>query len=157
MNSRAEESIQEVNLTQIDEANFKQRYADSVILTHDHKILLQRRGDNWNTFPGFISTFGGRIELNESPVQALMRELKEELGAEVKISDVISLGAVTEKITGHNELVYVYFWHDQYATITGCYEGEAKYFDNVEVVFTEPKMMDYVRWALTECQKRQLL
>jgi 8-oxo-dGTP diphosphatase len=70
---------------------------------------------------------------------------------------VVSLGAVTEAITGHSELIHVYFWHDKEGTITGCYEGEVRYFDSVQEVLTQPKVIDDTRWALNECLARGLL
>lgn len=151
-------SIRRVNSTKIKETTFKRCFVGCIVLAQDNKILLQQRGYDWQSFPGFLSSFGGRIEKNETPMQALVRELHEELGADVKESDIISLGAVTESVTDHRELVYEFFWHDKQGTIKGCYEGEAKYFDSVEeVILDYPKVMDDVCWALRECQKRQLL
>jgi len=104
-----------------------------------------------------IATFGGRIEANESPSQALIRELHEELGAKIQDCDLIKLGVITEAITQHKELVHLYFWHDKEGTITGCYECEAQYFDKVTLALNHPKLMDDVRWALLECQNKKLL
>ena len=151
------QSIQHIDLLQIDEKNFKRRYVGCLILTKNHKILLQQRGPNWKHFPEYLSEFGGQIEPNEIPIQALMRELNEELGAKVKETDVISLGAITEESTKHTELIYIYFWYDKQGTITGCYEGEAKYFDNIKAVLNYPNVMDSVCWLLRECQKKALL
>jgi len=47
--------------------------------------LLQKRGPDFESFPHKISTFGGKIEAGEIPEEALIRELKEELGAEVNL------------------------------------------------------------------------
>src|SRR5437879_283414 len=121
------EPIRVVDLTQDDEAKFARRYVGCLVLTQDHKILLQQRPEHWSTHPGCLSTFGGEIELGETPMEALVRELHEELGAKVMPSDVISLGTITEAITNYSELIYLYFWHDKHGTITGCYECEAKY------------------------------
>lgn len=86
-----------------------------------------------------------------------MRELHEELGAIVNPADLIFIGAVSEDFTGHTELVHVHFWHDVHDTITGCYEGEAVYYECVADALAHPKIMDYVRWALIEAQKRNLI
>ncbi len=116
------------------------------------------RGKNCFTYPDIISAFGGKIEPGESPSQALVRELKEELGATVPESSVIFIGSVTEAITNHSELVHEYFWHDKQDSITGCYEESPCYFDDVDSVLQlKPKLMDDVIWLLDECQKQGLL
>ncbi len=140
-----------VDLLQVDPTCFVRRYVSCIVLTKDHKIMLQKRGTEWLSFPGMLSTFGGQIELKENPLQTLVRELKEELGADIEASEVISFGAYTEAITDHNELIYGYFWHDKQGTITGCYEGEAKYFDSIKAVFNYPNVMEDVRWLLKKC------
>jgi len=48
--------IRTVDLTQIDEANFKHRCVGCLVFTQDHKILLQQRPDHWRTHPGCLST-----------------------------------------------------------------------------------------------------
>ena len=87
-------------------------------------------------------------------MQTLIRELNEELGAVVKEKDVVNLGAVTEDISHHTDLIYVFFWHDKEGTITGCYEGEAIYYDNINQALQHPKMMDGVRWLLNTCREK---
>ncbi len=55
------------------------------------RILLTRRppdahlGDWWE-FPG------GKVEPGESPVEALVRELREELGVDVAVGDIYAVG-----------------------------------------------------------------
>ncbi|MBN1684197.1 MAG: NUDIX hydrolase [Gammaproteobacteria bacterium] len=151
------EPIELLDLSQINLSDFKRRSVGCIVLTKDHQILLQHRPNNWRTFPGCLATFGGQIEQGETPIQALVRELKEELGAQVNPKDLIPLGAITEAITNYTELIYAYFWHDKSGTITGCYEAEARYYDSVKEALSHPKIMDDVRWMLRECQKRQLI
>lgn len=151
------EGIKQIDLTKVDVSAYKQQNTGCIVLAHDNRILLQYRPDNWRTFPGMLASFGGHIETNESPLNAIVRELHEELGAAVEPGDLISLGVITEVITQHTELVHLYFWHDEKNTITGCYEGEAQYFDNISDALANPKLMDDVRWAFLECQHRGLL
>jgi len=87
--------IKQVDLTKIDESTFKQQNTGCIVLTHNNRILLQRRPENWRTFPAMIATFGGHCE--------------------------------------------------------------AQYFDNVANALVHPKLMDDVRWALTECKNKQLI
>jgi 8-oxo-dGTP diphosphatase len=151
------DTIRLIDLTKIDVKSYTFRGVDSIILTQNNKIILQKRGNDWQRFGGYLSSFGGQIELGETPIQALIRELNEELGADVEEKDVINLGVVTEATTNHGELIYVHFWHDRHGTITGCYEGEIAYFDNVREIMQQPKVMDDTLWALNVCLAKGLL
>ena len=84
-----------------DEKVFSRSSVGCLVLSQDGKIILQERDKDCQTFPGRLATFGGGIEKNELPVQTLVRELKEELGAEVNVRDVISLGMLTEMETNY--------------------------------------------------------
>ena len=149
--------IRLVDLEKIDSKKYSFYGIESIVLTFNRKILLQQRDEDWNRFGGYLTAFGGGIEKDELPIEALIRELKEELGARVEKKDVVMLGAITEKVTKYSELIYCYFWHDRYKTITGCYEGNPRYYDTVQDVFHHPKIMDALRWELKECKKRGLL
>lgn len=151
------EKITTLDISKIDESVYKKRFVGCVVLSKDQKIMLQQRGSNWDHHPGFLSEFGGHIEISETPIKALVRELNEELGAIIDVSEVISLGAITEAITNYSELIYAYFWHDKRGTITGCYEGEGKYYNSINEVLKHPKIMDSVRWLLNECHRRRLI
>ncbi len=149
--------IEEVDLANTDINIFKRKFATALVLTKDHEILLQMRAEDCKSFPGCLSTFGGGIEDGETPEQALIRELREELGAQINTPDIISLGAVTEAITNHTEILYVYYWHDRSGTITGCYEGSPALFNNTTSIINHPKVMDYVIWSLDKCKSLDLL
>ncbi len=53
----------------------------SVILlyTTEGKILLQHRADDARRLPGYWAFFGGGIDEGETPLQAVVRETREEL------------------------------------------------------------------------------
>jgi len=84
----------------VDMSSFTAHLADCVVLTHDHKLLMQYRPLNWRSSPA-PEYFGGHVDRRRTVMQALVRELKEELGAEVIEDDVIKLGAITEDSTQH--------------------------------------------------------
>lgn len=59
----------------------------AAIIRNENKIFATQRGygefkDGWE-FPG------GKIEENETPEQALVREIKEELDADIKVGELI--------------------------------------------------------------------
>lgn len=57
------------------------------ILKKDGKILVGQRPEN-NTLAGLWEFPGGKIELGETPEQALARELSEELGIHAEVGDL---------------------------------------------------------------------
>ncbi|HHS2948521.1 TPA: GNAT family N-acetyltransferase [Legionella pneumophila] len=138
-------------------SQYNKCFTGCIILSNDKRILLQKRPQHWHPYPEYITTFGGRIEKEETPTQAIVRELYEELGAKIPPEELVELEAITEPCTGHTELVYEYFWYDKNNLITGCYEGIAMYFDNIEKILSQQKIMDDIEWLINECRKRKLL
>ncbi|WP_159737675.1 NUDIX hydrolase [Vibrio atypicus] len=57
----------------------KQRECVSFILLKDKQVLLEKRAIDKATDPGLITIPGGHIEQGETQLQALVRELDEEL------------------------------------------------------------------------------
>jgi 8-oxo-dGTP diphosphatase len=146
-----------VNNSDVEVSRYPYQFVGCLILTSNHKILLQQRGQDWDTYPGFLCEFGGKIENQEQPAQAVIREIKEELGAQVNETELISLGAISDPMLNDMELVYVYFWHDKLGSITGCYEGEARYFEDSTTILTCPQITNGLRWLLAECKERGLI
>jgi len=54
----------------INEVKYQKCFVRCIILTKEHKILLQQRGEDWQNFPDYLSEFGGCIENDETPMQA---------------------------------------------------------------------------------------
>ena len=64
-------------------------YASIIVVFNDQKeILLLKRGDKADSFPGKWGLPGGKIEAGESPEQAAVRELKEETGLAADENDM---------------------------------------------------------------------
>ncbi len=63
---------------------YTKRYADFTIINKEGKVLCQLRDSRAPTDPNRWSFFGGGIEKDENPKQAVRREAKEELGLNVK-------------------------------------------------------------------------
>ncbi len=58
-----------------------QQYTSAIIFNLDHtRILLLKRANHKKTHPGYITGFGGHVEVGETPEQGIVRELDEETG-----------------------------------------------------------------------------
>lgn len=89
-----------------------------VFIVHKNKVLL-RKHDKYNIW----LSVGGHIELDEDPIQAAIREVKEEVGLEIKIVESKKIpgdsdyqGLINPKFLGmhqvndtHSHIVFVYF------------------------------------------------
>lgn len=127
----------------------------AVILTHDHRILLQRRTLDAPSAAGQLSLFGGGQDHDETLIATLRRELYEELGAQVHDATLLASVHYTRGET--HKLLSLFFWHDENGSITGCYEGYPEYYDSVVEALQADKLEDKARWALEECRARGLL
>ena len=79
---------------------FRGRTVTAILRFPDNKILLVERGTT--VFKGYWALPGGRVEPGETIEQAIIREVKEETGLNIKIND--KLGEYRE--TGVQDGVY---------------------------------------------------
>lgn len=91
-----------------------------------------------------FNIFGGYVEQGETILDGLVREIQEELGAKMPLEEIKYIGALTEGFTNHQDVVHVHFWHDKDGLITGCYEAEARMFENVHDAVSQEKIMPYM-------------
>jgi len=151
-------NVREIDLNNINLNIFKKRSSGCLILTKDNKILLQERDQHCPLFPWHISTFGGHIEDNESPLEALIRELKEELEVEILPDEAIFLGTISKEIYDYKALSYKFFWHDKSGRLTDkCNEGFQKFFQNYHEVLAHPKLTDDIPWVVNRCVEQKYL
>ena len=73
--------------------------ATIILYKQDKKILLQHRDNNAKRFPNIWGLFGGAIENNEKPIEAVKRECKEELDYKLKKPLLIYKAAVGKSKT----------------------------------------------------------
>ena len=76
-------------------------YTVEVFIVYKNKVLL-RMHDKFNTW----LSVGGHIELNEDPIEAAIREVKEEVGLEVEIiGGKKGIGDGSPKNKGYQDLI----------------------------------------------------
>ena len=59
----------------------------AAVVFDGEKVLLTRRPDD-KSYPGFWEFPGGKVDPGEGPEQALCREMREELDAEVRVNGI---------------------------------------------------------------------
>lgn len=151
-----ENQIRVIDYLPIQYADYQRHFAGCIVITQLGQILIQKRDNHCERFPGMLATFGGQIEPGETPEQGLIRELHEELGAQVNRDDLLALGAIT-KIGLDNALIHAYCWRDKKGSITGCYEGSPAFFKSAIEILKQPNLTADAHWIVIECVKRQLI
>lgn len=112
----------------------------------DGKILCAQRPEG-KTLAGLWEFPGGKIEQNESPEQALLREIREELNVEIVISKYI------------NEASYNYNFG---AVIMKTYEarlisGELKKLEHQNFLWLYPSELNTLDWAPVDLPAVELI
>lgn len=65
--------------------NQTQKIGVTAFIHHDDKVLLVKRSQNENFLPDYYEMPGGKAEFGETPEEALIREVKEELNLVIKV------------------------------------------------------------------------
>ena len=114
----------------------KARLASFVIFERDGKILMARRA-NTGYSDGMYQMPSGHIEANEYPIEAAIREAKEETGVDLKLEDL--------------ELVHVSYRINTYDT-AGDYVDF--FFKTTkwkgELIIAEPDKCDELLWVVPD-------
>lgn len=106
----------------------------AAIICHDGKILATQRGygdfkDGWE-FPG------GKVEQGESPEQAIIREIKEELDVEIN----------PEKLVTTVEYDYPTFHLTMHCFLSTVREGKIALLEHEQAKWLTPDQLDTVAW-----------
>ncbi|EOT1759639.1 pyrimidine (deoxy)nucleoside triphosphate diphosphatase, partial [Citrobacter koseri] len=78
----------------------------AAIIERDDKILLAQRPEHADQ-PGMWEFAGGKVESSETQPQALIRELREELGIEAVVGRYIA--SHQREVSGR--LIHLHAWH----------------------------------------------
>ena len=79
-----------------------------LILRQAGKILLEKRGGTEKRFPNTWGLFGGGLEKNETALQAITREMQEELGYGLNNPRLLFTYPFTLPEYGEDGVVYVF-------------------------------------------------
>lgn len=110
--------------------------ASFIILINDNKLLLYLRDDKKTIpHPAYWSFIGGKIEKGETPLGALEREIKEEIG--IEIEDIEFIANIEErKISLGRKENLIYSFKDEFGReITGEVKTLAKKFYSDHVLY----------------------
>lgn len=66
------------------------------VIYHDDKVLLGQRSKNESHAAGYWAAIGGGVEPGESFEQAIIREVKEEIGVDVRVVQKLESFPATE-------------------------------------------------------------
>jgi 8-oxo-dGTP pyrophosphatase MutT (NUDIX family) len=78
------------------------RQVVTVIVKKDDRILIMRRSSKVDSFQGYWAGVSGSIQENETPLQAAVRELREETGIKAAESEFISAERPVMATNGKN-------------------------------------------------------
>jgi 8-oxo-dGTP diphosphatase len=97
------------------------------------EILLQKRSAG-RQMAGLWEFPGGKVEPRESPESALVRELREELGIEVKTENLVPVTFASERLEDRNLVLLLYRCH--------IWDGEPRALDADEMRWLYPHQME---------------
>ena len=115
----------------------------AAVIKKGNKILATQRGygefkDGWE-FPG------GKIEAGESPDEALVREIKEELNAQIKVDQ--KLGTV--------EYDYPHFHLNMQCFLCSLISDERSLLEHEDMKWLTAATMDHVDWLPADVEMAQ--
>ncbi|EFE09192.1 CTP pyrophosphohydrolase [Citrobacter youngae ATCC 29220] len=100
----------------------------AAIIERDGKILLAQRAPDADQ-PGMWEFAGGKVEPGESQPQALVRELREELGIEAAVGRYIA--SHQREVSGR--LIHLHAWH------VPSFQGELNAYEHQDIVWCLPE------------------
>lgn len=103
MIDKIRKTLKSRKITFLDKSNFFSVNLMIEILEKPH-IIFEKRSNNLKTQPNEISFAGGKIEENETKIEAMYRETEEELG--IKKDDLILLGELDTMVSSYNRVIY---------------------------------------------------
>lgn len=82
----------------------------SACIEKNGKVLIAKRADDDTFYPGSWEFAGGKIEFGESPIAGTIREIKEELGLDVTIKNVLTITHHLHETNPNKQFVILNFY-----------------------------------------------
>jgi 8-oxo-dGTP pyrophosphatase MutT (NUDIX family) len=99
--------------------------AQIILVRPDGALILQLRDDKPGIVnPGLVAAFGGGVEEGETPLQAAVRELREETTLDLPPSRFESFGLYHKVVAGRKEACYYYIVRDVDEAAVRVLEGQ---------------------------------
>lgn len=83
-------------------------FAKAALSNPEGKILILRRSHTDTTRPGQFDLPGGELEPDESPTEAVIREIEEETGMQLSAADVTLAYSATNYYEGESRVRFLY-------------------------------------------------
>ncbi len=84
-----------------------------VLVDNEGRIILQLRDEKAPRFPGYWGFFGGGIKPNETPVEAVKREIKEELSINLRDPKLVFKLNYKNDLSYGTKFYFVEHWSDK--------------------------------------------
>ena len=104
----------------------------AALVRNDGRIFLQKRPEG-KTLAGLWEYPGGKVESNETPEHALIRELEEEVGIIVKPTDLVPITFASQPVADKHMILLLY--------IATGWNGEPAALEEQETGWFPPEQM----------------
>ncbi|MCH9757839.1 MAG: Nudix family hydrolase [Proteobacteria bacterium] len=111
--------------------------AVGILQRANHTVFIQKRSADNHYYPDYYEFPGGKVENNETPKQAVLRELKEEIG--ITATDITPWLVYTHQYTHANVTLHVFRVWQWQGEPDGC-EGQDWQWQAIGT--TPPKLLD---------------
>lgn len=127
-------------------------YSGILLVTNSNSLLLQQRDINPNIVnPGLVTTFGGKVEGNETPLEGALREIREESNLNPKEKDLLFFKNFTKiEKDGTQTLLHIYILRNVSTKDLEIYEGEGYFEIQREDNLSKIKLSPTAKEIITE-------
>lgn len=110
--------------------------AAAIMLNDNGEVLLAERPEG-KIWPGYWEFPGGKIEGNELPEAALIREMREEIGTKPIALEPFTFISETRTAEGYHVVVLCY--------LCRAWEGTPRPLENQRIAWAKPEALDEYR------------